>query len=94
MAAGSGAESFKAFNGDAVKAVSVLGGVENYTGEPAVFFNDKWKPSDAEQAAYILRIIQVDDPESLLLLANVVVSRTDGEELFDLPVAVRGRDAR
>jgi hypothetical protein len=86
LAASSAAESYKATGGDARETVSILGG--NH--DDAVFFDNLWKPSPEDQAFYILRIKPLDDPYSLLILAEITVGTIDGEELFALSVAVRG----
>jgi acetylornithine deacetylase/succinyl-diaminopimelate desuccinylase-like protein len=86
LAASSAAESYKASDGDARKTVMILGGFH----DEAVFYDESWAPCAEDQAAYILRIARIDDPYSLLILAEITVSKITGEELFSLPAAVRG----
>jgi hypothetical protein len=74
LIAGSGAESYKASGGSVT--------------QEEIFYDDKWDPCDESRASYVLRIKRLDDPDLLLLPAEITVSRTDGEELFVLPVAV------
>jgi hypothetical protein len=90
-AAGSGAEAYKALGGDAGGAALVIGGAKENTASSGrgsvVFYNSQWKPCGEDEASYILRITQLDDPDGLLMPAEVTVSKIDGENLFTLPVS-------
>jgi type II secretory pathway pseudopilin PulG len=91
-AAGNGAESYKASGGDAQETARVLGGINNqadYDEDLLIYYNDQWNPCEKEQALYVLRIIRLNNPAPSLVLAEVTVSRMDGEELFNLRVATR-----
>ena len=90
LTAGSGAESYKASGGRAGDAIAALGGIAGavYSGDPAVFYDDKWNPCAEDQAVYVLRIIRLYEGDSLLLPAEITVGRIDGDELFTLPVTV------
>jgi hypothetical protein len=88
--AGNGAESFKAAGGDTRLTAQLLRSVNGQTGGDLIIYYDyQWNPSPEDQAAYILRISETGSPASSLVLADVVVSRMDGDMLFSLSVAAR-----
>jgi hypothetical protein len=94
LKAGSGAESFKALGGDARETAYFLSGIRDDTANDAaaaVFYDENWNPCPEDQASFVMTIIRTADSSPLLILSEITVSRTtDGEELFALPVAVRG----
>jgi type II secretory pathway pseudopilin PulG len=90
--AGNGAESYISAGGDVDLAVHFLGGVNDqaaYNGNLAVYYDEQWEPSQKEQAFYILNIIKTDNPAPSLIIADVTVSRVNGENLFDMTIATR-----
>jgi hypothetical protein len=94
--AGNAAESYISAGGDVHYAVQFLGGINDqtdYNGNLIVYYNEQWEPSEKEQASYVLSIIKTDNPAPALIIAEVTVSRADGEDLFDMTIAAR-EDAR
>jgi len=90
--AGNAAESYISAGGDIYYVAQFLGGINDqtdYKGNLVVYYNDQWESSGKEQASYILRITKTDNPAPSLIIAEVTVSRADGENLFDMTIAAR-----
>jgi len=90
-AAKNAAECFKIY-GDPGKTAAVLSGREHASGVPyaAVYYDAKWRVTDAAEAAYVLRLRNVPDNKTVrLLLCEISVKKITGEELIRLTVAAR-----
>ena len=86
LAAGSGAECYKASGGDTRKAAERLSDFSVFSGgAAAVYYDEDWNPCGEAGAFYVLRIT----PESSLR-AEITVGKADGEEFVTLTVAARG----
>jgi hypothetical protein len=92
--ASNGAEGFKAAGGDIYETLRLLGGFNDqtdYGGVLVVYYNDKWATSLKEDALYVLRINKLDEEVPGLIVAGVTVSRMDGDKLYELTIAARGK---
>ena len=86
LAAGSGAECYKASGGDARKAAERLSGFAVFAGEAAaVYYDEDWNPCGEAGASFVLRFTP-----GAPLRAEITVGKADGEELVALTVAARG----
>ena len=95
------AESYKVY-GDPGKTAAALGAREHAADAPyaAVYYDAKWRVSDATEGAYVLRLISVPDegiPNGMaarLLLCEISVEKITGEELIHFTVAAGWMHAR
>ena len=87
LAAESAAESHKAFNGDVGRIADILNGSAESDSSVLVYFDSFWQPTFAEQASFVLHLIQT---ESAVIYSDITVSRIlCGKELVSLTVAAR-----
>lgn len=86
----SGAECFKAANGDIAKSADLLDW--QYTdGQAVAYFDADWQSVAVGQAAYLVRL-QALALEGPLAKAQVFAAAMDGAPLFSLNITARGAE--
>jgi hypothetical protein len=92
IVAQSGAESYKAFAGNAEEAARILGGGIVRNDSVLVFYDENWGICNENEAAYILKFTKINKTENLpesLLFSKISVEKITGEEIISLNVAAR-----
>ena len=98
----SGAECYKAADGDAEYAASILGGGTVIDGSILVYYDKDWQICKEDEAVYVLKFTEDKDlyeltsvarPENLFL-SNISVEKINGEEITALTVAAIGGNTR
>jgi hypothetical protein len=93
----SGAECFKAVNGDVNKASEMLGGFTGITdniNEAVIYYDKQWQVCKRNDAAYIFYLIKgkPETQSTSLIMGEIYVGKITGECLMNLQVAAGGRE--
>ena len=89
----SSAESYKAAGGDLVQTARILGGNSSYEANMiAVYYDERWRISEENEAVYVLRLTNRPAGEngiSSVVTGDISVSKIPEEEIISFTVAAR-----